>query len=40
MGEPAERFHIVGRDCGGGFGMKNGPYREYIVALWAASIRD
>lgn len=32
---PAE-VHVRTRTCGGSFGMKNGGFSEYVVALWAA----
>lgn len=33
---PPERFHLWAPDVGGGFGMKNFLYPEWIVLLWAA----
>jgi aerobic carbon-monoxide dehydrogenase large subunit len=36
LGVPVDRVRVVGRDCGGSFGMKNSGYPEYVLALWAA----
>ena len=33
---PAERIRVVVPDVGGGFGMKNYLYPEYVLVLWAA----
>ncbi|MBL28511.1 MAG: carbon monoxide dehydrogenase [Rhodospirillaceae bacterium] len=33
---PSESVHVVVSDVGGGFGAKNGVYREYGLVLWAA----
>ena len=33
---PPERFHLHAPDVGGGFGMKNFLYPEWILLLWAA----
>ena len=33
---PVERIRVVATDMGGGFGMKNFPYPEYGLVLWAA----
>ena len=33
---PAERIHLHAPDVGGGFGMKNFLYPEWILLLWAA----
>ena len=33
---PLERFHLHAPDVGGGFGMKNFLYPEWILLLWAA----
>ena len=33
---PRERIHLVSPDVGGGFGVKNGLYPEWILVLWAA----
>ena len=33
---PRERMRVLCPDVGGGFGVKNGLYPEYIMALWAA----
>jgi carbon-monoxide dehydrogenase large subunit len=33
---PLERMRVVVPDVGGGFGMKNYVYPEYILVLWAA----
>ncbi len=34
--EPAENFHVVTTDVGGGFGMKIFVYAEYVLCTWAA----
>ena len=31
-----EKLHVISHACGGGFGMKNVSYPEYVMALWAA----
>ena len=36
FGLAPERFELSSPDVGGGFGVKNGLYPEYILALWAA----
>lgn len=36
LGVPKTAIQIVGRDCGGSFGMKNAGYPEFAAALWAA----
>ncbi|MBW8269166.1 xanthine dehydrogenase family protein molybdopterin-binding subunit [Caldovatus aquaticus] len=36
FGLPEERFHLVAPDVGGGFGLKNPLFPEYVLALWAA----
>ena len=33
---PPERIRVIATDMGGGFGMKNFPYPEYGLVLWAA----
>jgi carbon-monoxide dehydrogenase large subunit len=33
---PQERIQVACPDVGGGFGVKNGLYAEYILVLWAA----
>jgi carbon-monoxide dehydrogenase large subunit len=33
---PVEKFHLHAPDVGGGFGMKNFLYPEWILLLWAA----
>jgi carbon-monoxide dehydrogenase large subunit len=33
---PLERFHLHAPDVGGGFGMKNFLYPEWVLLLWAA----
>ena len=33
---PADRIRVIATDMGGGFGMKNFPYPEYGLVLWAA----
>ena len=33
---PEDRFRVIVRDVGGGFGGKNSLYREYPLLLWAA----
>ena len=33
---PPERIEIVAPDVGGGFGLKNFVYREWVLLLWAA----
>ena len=33
---PADRIRVVVPDVGGGFGMKNYLYPEYVLVLWAA----
>ena len=33
---PLKRVQVASPDVGGGFGVKNGLYPEYILALWAA----
>ena len=33
--EPAENFHVVTTDVGGGFGMKIFVYAEYVLCTWA-----
>ena len=36
FGLPEARFHLVAPDVGGGFGLKNPLFPEYVLALWAA----
>ena len=33
---PPERFHLKAPDVGGGFGLKNFIYPEWVLLLWAA----
>lgn len=33
---PTDRIRVIASDMGGGFGMKNFPYPEYGLVLWAA----
>lgn len=33
---PANRFHLISPDVGGGFGMKGSAFPEYALVLWAA----
>ncbi len=33
---PLDRLHVAAPDVGGGFGVKNGVYPEYVMVLWAA----
>src|SRR5262249_33928548 len=33
---PPERIHVTAPDVGGGFGMKNFVYPEWVLVLWAA----
>ncbi|MEE2969231.1 MAG: xanthine dehydrogenase family protein molybdopterin-binding subunit [Pseudomonadota bacterium] len=37
---PENRLRIVSDDMGGAFGMRSGPYCEYILCLWAAKNMD
>jgi carbon-monoxide dehydrogenase large subunit len=37
---PAERMHIACPDVGGGFGVKNALYPEWVMLLWAARVLD
>jgi aerobic carbon-monoxide dehydrogenase large subunit len=37
---PENRLRIVSDDMGGAFGMRSGPYCEYILCLWAAKNLD
>ncbi|WP_455374153.1 xanthine dehydrogenase family protein molybdopterin-binding subunit [Limibacillus halophilus] len=36
MGVEREKMRVIAEDTGGAFGMKNGPYPEYALALLAA----
>lgn len=36
FGLPGERFRLVSPDVGGGFGLKNFLYPEWVLLLWAA----
>ncbi|WP_420566309.1 xanthine dehydrogenase family protein molybdopterin-binding subunit [Thalassobaculum sp.] len=36
FGLPAERFHLRADDVGGGFGLKNFLFAEWVCLLWAA----
>jgi aerobic carbon-monoxide dehydrogenase large subunit len=37
---PTERIHLTAPDVGGGFGMKNFLYPEWVLVLWAARKLD
>ncbi|HUK10733.1 MAG TPA: xanthine dehydrogenase family protein molybdopterin-binding subunit [Stellaceae bacterium] len=37
---PPERIHVVAPDVGGGFGVKNFLYPEWVLLLWAARRLD
>src|SRR5579864_1855101 len=37
---PPDRIHVVAPDVGGGFGMKNFLYPEWVLLLWAARRLD
>lgn len=34
--EPLERFRVVSRDTGGGYGTRNHLYPEFVLVVWAA----
>ena len=36
LGVPREKVRVISGDVGGAFGIKNGPYPEYALALFAA----
>ena len=36
LGIPENMLRVVSPDCGGAFGLKQGVFPEYILALWAA----
>jgi carbon-monoxide dehydrogenase large subunit len=36
LGIPSSRLRIISPDVGGGFGMKESPFQEYVLALHAA----
>jgi carbon-monoxide dehydrogenase large subunit len=36
LGLPPARLRVISEDVGGGFGMKSGPYPEYVAVLVAA----
>ena len=36
FGLPEERFRVVSRDVGGGYGTRNSLYPEFALAVWAA----
>lgn len=36
FGLPADRFHLFANDVGGGFGLKNFLFAEWVAVLWAA----
>jgi aerobic carbon-monoxide dehydrogenase large subunit len=36
FGLPPDKLHLSSPDVGGGFGVKNFPYPEYVMLLWAA----
>ena len=38
LGVEADRVRVVAPDVGGGFGVKNIPYGEYVLMLWAARV--
>ena len=38
LGVEANRVRFIAPDVGGGFGLKNTPYGEYVVMLWAARV--
>jgi len=38
LGVEANRVRVVAPDVGGGFGLKNIPYGEYVLMLWAARV--
>lgn len=33
---PEDKFHLIAHDVGGGFGLKNFLYPEWVVLVWAA----
>lgn len=37
---PENRLRIVSDDMGGAFGMRSGPYCEYVLCLWASKNLD
>jgi len=40
FGVPAEKMRVRCEDVGGGFGMRNWVYPEFVLALWAAKKLD
>jgi carbon-monoxide dehydrogenase large subunit len=38
LGVGADRVRVIAPDVGGGFGLKNIPYGEYVLMLWAARV--
>ena len=38
LGVEANRIRVIAPDVGGGFGVKNIPYGEYVLMLWAARV--
>ena len=38
LGVEANRVRFIAPDVGGGFGLKNTPYGEYVLMLWAARV--
>jgi aerobic carbon-monoxide dehydrogenase large subunit len=38
LGVEADRVRVIAPDVGGGFGVKNIPYGEYVLMLWAARV--
>ena len=35
---PQNKLRVVSEDMGGAFGMRSGPYPEYILVLWTAKL--
>jgi carbon-monoxide dehydrogenase large subunit len=40
LGVASNRLRIISPDVGGGFGMKESPFQEYVLALHAAKLLD
>ena len=38
LGVEANRVRFIAPDVGGGFGLKNTPYGEYVLMLWSARV--
>jgi carbon-monoxide dehydrogenase large subunit len=38
LGVPSNRLRIISPDVGGGFGMKESPFQEYVLCLHAAKV--